>query len=85
MYYNNLLNVVDSLLNCSELTICSDNACWMNYFKMNEYSVDSKIFDILRIENIIRLDSGNLEYDEENYVLDLDDYSISKIDRIYIN
>lgn len=79
--YHNLINILESLLNSSELTQQYDS-CIMNKFHGNSYDVDLNVFKKLYFYHIIREDSGDFETQETHYVLDLDDYSISKLNKI---
>lgn len=85
MEYNNLLNIINDLLNCSEITI-NGYSCIMNMYNLKKkaYSIEMNTFNMLYFYGIVKEDSGNWETLETNYVLDLDDYSISKLNKILV-
>lgn len=85
MKYYNLLNIINDLLNVSEITV-NNKICIMNMYNLieKEYSIDVQTFNMLYFYDIIKEDSGNLETGESNFVLDLDDYRISKLNKIIV-
>ena len=85
MTYYNLMNIINDLLNGSEITV-NNKICIMNMYNLikKDYSIGVQIFNMLYFYDIIKEDSGNLETGESNFVLDLDDYRIPKLNKIIV-
>jgi len=83
MECNDILKVLNSILHGAELTSCGkDGTFWIDKWKKYSYQVNKAIANKIIDSNIVREDSGNFETRETHYVIDLEKYNNTKLERI---
>lgn len=75
-------NFLIDLLNNCEITVIINKDVWINKYRNNSYEIDDYLFLYLYYSNILSKTSSNFNLNEINYVLNIRDNKIVKIDYI---